>query len=229
LVYKLAPSILSANFSILGEQVDEACQAGADYIHFDVMDGHFVPNITMGPLIVRSIKPITEKYNVPIDVHLMIEKPERMIPAFAENGADKITVHIETCPHVHRTIQHIRELGLSPGITMNPGTSLSLIDEILPYVDLVLVMTVNPGFGNQDYISTMTAKIEKLTQMIEHLPGSKPEIEVDGGIEPDNVDVVLRAGASVIVAGSAIFSPKSSITNNVNEFRARMDACERIV
>lgn len=217
--YKLAPSILASDFSILGKQVEEACKAGANYIHFDVMDGHFVPNITIGPNVVKGIKPITKKYQVPIDVHLMIEKPEMMIPAFADAGADHITVHIETCPHIHRTIQQIREQGCSPGVTLNPGTSLRLIEEILPFVDLVLVMSVNPGFGNQEYIPTMTDKISRLSHMISKLKKNQPEIEVDGGIKLDNLELILGAGANVIVAGSAIFSSGGSITQNIHAFK----------
>ncbi|HIC89574.1 MAG TPA: ribulose-phosphate 3-epimerase, partial [Anaerolineae bacterium] len=150
---KIAPSILSADFSRLREQVREAEAAGADWIHVDVMDGHFVPNITIGPPVVRSLRPVT---SLPLDVHLMIEKPERYLKAFAQAGANVLTVHVETCPHLHRTIQQIKELGVRAGVTLNPATPLSALEEILPYVDLVLIMSVNPGFGGQSYIPSST-------------------------------------------------------------------------
>jgi ribulose-phosphate 3-epimerase len=214
--YKLAPSILSANFARLGEQVAEAEAAGADWLHIDVMDGHFVPNITIGPLVVRALRPITK---LPLDVHLMIEQPERYLADFAEAGADRITVHVETCPHLHRTIQQIRELGLKPGVTLNPATPLSSLEEILPEVDLVLVMSVNPGFGGQSYIPSSTVKIARLRKMLAAI-GSKAELEVDGGINQDTITEIVEAGASVLVIGSAIFNDRASVTKNIRQLRA---------
>ena len=217
---KIAPSILSSDFSRLGDQVGEAIAAGADYIHVDVMDGHFVPNMTVGPLIVKSIKPIAASAGVPLDVHLMIEKPERLIPEFAEAGADHLTVHVETCPHLHRTIQHIHEHGVAAGVTLNPATSLFTLEEILPYVEQVLIMSVNPGFGGQEYIPTSTAKIARLRRMLTDRHLSRVEIQVDGGVKPDNAAEVVRAGANVLIVGSAIFNSEASIATNINALRA---------
>jgi ribulose-phosphate 3-epimerase len=216
---KIAPSILSADFARLGDQVGEAVDAGAEYIHVDVMDGHFVPNLTIGPLVVKAIKPITSAAGVVLDVHLMIQQPDLLIPDFAEAGADILTVHIETCPHMHRTVQLIRELGVRPGVTLNPATPLGTLQEILPYVDQVLVMSVNPGFGNQAYIPTSTAKIAQLRQMLEQRGLNYVEVEVDGGIKADNAAEVVGAGATVLVAGSAIFNSQASIAANITSLR----------
>ncbi len=217
---KLAPSILSADFARLGEQVREAEAAGAEWLHVDVMDGHFVPNITIGPLIVAAIKPIT---SLPLDVHLMIENPERYLADFAKAGADIITVQVETCPHLHRTVQQIKELGIQAGVTLNPATSLDTLTEILPYVDLTLIMSVNPGFGGQSYIPTSTAKIMKLRKMLDDI-GSSAELEVDGGVKAENAAEVARAGATVLVAGSAVFNKKGSVAENIARIRASLEA-----
>jgi ribulose-phosphate 3-epimerase len=198
---KIAPSILSADFARLGEEIKAIEVAGADYVHVDVMDGHFVPNITIGPLVVEAIRPVT---SLPLDVHLMIENPDDYIPAFAEAGADIIVVHAEAVRHLHRTLQLIKSLGKKAGVSLNPATSLSSLDIILPELDLVLLMTVNPGFGGQSFINGSLEKIAELRQRIDHL-GMPIELEVDGGVKVDNIEQIAAAGADVFVAGSAVF------------------------
>lgn len=199
----IAPSILSADFSRLGEEVKAVDEAGADWIHVDVMDGRFVPNITIGPLIVKAIRPVTKK---PLDVHLMIVEPEKYVEEFAKAGADIISVHAEhnASPHLHRTLGQIRELDKQAGVVLNPSTPLELIEYVLPLCDLVLIMSVNPGFGGQSFIPEVVSKIRKLRQMCDER-GLDPWIEVDGGLKPDNTWKVLEAGANAIVAGSAVF------------------------
>ncbi len=212
---KIAPSILSADFARLGDHVQEAEAAGADWIHVDVMDGHFVPNITIGPLIVQALRPVTA---LPLDVHLMIEQPERYIADFARAGANCITVHVETCPHLHRTVQQIKELGVQAGVTLNPATPLEALSGILPDVDLVLIMSVNPGFGGQSYIPASTAKIARLRQMLDDL-GSSAELEVDGGVNTTTIRQVVEAGATVLVAGSAVFNQRATVAENISHLR----------
>jgi len=199
----VAPSILSADFSRLGEEVRAIDEAGADWVHVDVMDGRFVPNITIGPLIVKALRPVTQK---PLDVHLMIVEPEKYVEDFAEAGADIISVHAEhtASPHLHRTLSQIRELGKQAGVVLNPSTPLELIDYVLELCDLVLIMSVNPGFGGQKFIPGVLPKIRKLRQICDER-GLDPWIEVDGGLKPENTWQVLDAGANAIVAGSAVF------------------------
>ena len=216
---KIAPSILSADFASLGQQVQTALDAGVEYIHVDVMDGHFVPNMTVGPLIVEAVKPLTEAAGATLDVHLMISNPDRLVPAFASAGADILIVHVETCDHMHRTIQQIKELGVKAGVTLNPATPLNTLEEILPEVHQVLVMTVNPGFGGQSYIPASTDKISRLRHMLDGRGLSHVELEVDGGIKPNNAAEIVEAGATVLVVGSAIFNDQASIADNIFALR----------
>ncbi|MGC8779785.1 MAG: ribulose-phosphate 3-epimerase [Anaerolineae bacterium] len=223
---KIAPSILAADFAELGAAVRAAEAGGADYIHVDVMDGHFVPNITIGPPVVAALRRAT---TLPLDVHLMIEEPDRYLAVFAGAGASILTVHVETCPHLHRTIQAMRDLGVRPGVTLNPATSLESVREILPYVEQVLVMTVNPGFGGQSYIPTMTAKIARLAAMLDELGDDRPrpDIEVDGGIDRHTARQVVEAGATVLVAGTSVFQHPGGVAAGLRELRAAIAATQR--
>jgi ribulose-phosphate 3-epimerase len=212
---KIAPSILAADFACLTEAIRSAEAAGADYIHVDVMDGHFVPNITAGPPIVRSLRRATK---LPLDVHLMISDPMRYVPAFADAGADVLTVHVEGNPHLHRVLQQIRDLGVRPGVTLNPATPAAAIGEVLNDVDLVLVMTVNPGFGGQTFIEGTLHKIELVREMLDDA-GSGAELEVDGGIGPQTAERVVAAGATVLVAGTAIFGAQEGVAAAIEAIR----------
>ena len=198
---KIAPSILSADFSRLGEEVRAVEAAGADYIHIDVMDGRFVPNITIGPLVVDAVRKVT---SLPLDVHLMIEEPERYVEDFAKAGADIIVVHAEACRHLHRVVQQIKATGKRAGVSLNPATPLNLLDYVLEELDLVLLMTVNPGFGGQSFIEACLPKIKSLRSMLDSR-GCEAELEIDGGAKPSNVARIAHAGADVLVAGSAVF------------------------
>jgi ribulose-phosphate 3-epimerase len=197
----IAPSILSADGSKLGEEIIAVEKAGADWIHIDVMDGHFVPNITIGPSIISSLRKITK---LPFDVHLMIENPDRYIEAFSKAGADIITVHVEASNHLHRTVELIKSFGLQAGVSLNPATPLAQTEEIIHYIDLLLIMSVNPGFGGQQFIGTSLAKIARAKKMLEALP-HQPLLEVDGGANLKNIGNIAEAGADVIVAGAAVF------------------------
>jgi ribulose-phosphate 3-epimerase len=212
---KLAPSILSADFSRLGEQVAEVAKAGADYIHVDVMDGHFVPNITIGAPVVASLRSWTD---LPLDVHLMIERPEAHISQFAEAGADIITVHVEAAAHLHRLVEAIKCLGVKVGVSLNPATPLNSLDEVLPLLDLVLVMTVNPGFGGQTFIDSMMDKITRLRKVLDDRQ-LRAELEVDGGITTGIAPKVAKAGAEVLVAGAAIFGSKQGAGKALQEMK----------
>ncbi len=207
---KIAPSILSADFSRLGEQVREAEDGGADYIHVDVMDGHYVPNITLGPAITAAVRRST---SLPLDVHLMVEYPERYFTDFVSAGADILTIHAEVVPHLHRQVHAIKEAGARAGVSLNPSTPLVALEEVLSYVDLVLVMSVNPGFGGQSFIPTSVEKVRRLRKMIDER-GLQIELEIDGGIGPDTAPDVVDAGARVLVAGSAVYG-KGSVSENI--------------
>ena len=212
---KIAPSILAANFSKLADEVREVEQAGAELIHIDVMDGHFVPNITMGPIVVEALRPVT---NLPLDVHLMIENPDQYIESFAKAGADYITVHVETCPHLHRTIQLIRSFGVKPGVVLNPHTPIDTIQHVLEDIDMVLFMTVNPGFGGQKFIHSVVPKVKQLSTIIKE-KGLNIEIEIDGGINTETIVPCAEAGATIFVAGSAIYnqSDRSKALQEIKE------------
>jgi len=204
----LAPSLLSADFTRLGEEIRMLEEGGADWLHVDVMDGHFVPNISIGPPVVEAIRKVTD---LPLDCHLMISDPDRYLEAFAEAGAAVITVHVEAAIHLHRTIQTIRRLGVRPGVTLNPATPLSAIEEILPEVDLVLLMSVEPGFGGQSLIPSLFRRAERLRQMLSDAGNPDCLIEADGGIKLDNVCAVFNAGVDVIVSGSGIFGTEDPV------------------
>ncbi len=212
----IAPSILSADFRSLGADIAACEAAGADWIHVDVMDGHFVPNITLGPVIVEACRKAT---SLPLDVHLMIEKPEKMLAAFAKAGADRLTVHVETCPHLHRTLQQIRDLGVKPGVTLNPSTPAVALKEVLHMVDLVLVMTVNPGFGGQSFIESQLAKITEIRSMLDAV-NPNAWLEVDGGISERTLPEARSAGANAFVAGNAVFNHPKGIAAGVQALRS---------
>jgi ribulose-phosphate 3-epimerase len=221
---RIAPSILSADFARLADAVHAAEAAGADWIHVDVMDGHFVPNMTIGPPVVAALRRVTR---LPLDVHLMIEEPERLLDAFVAAGADLLTVHQEASVHLQRTVDRIRELGVRPGVSLNPATPLGTLTEILPYVDLVLIMSVNPGFGGQRFIPTSTGKIAALRRELDERDLGRIEIEVDGGIGPDTAPDVVAAGATVLVAGAAVFNADASVAHNIARLREAIAPVQR--
>ncbi|MCH8108927.1 MAG: ribulose-phosphate 3-epimerase [Chloroflexi bacterium] len=212
---KIAPSILSADFGRLGQQIAEAENGGADYIHVDIMDGHFVPNLTFGPLVVRAIRPWTK---LPLDVHMMIASPEQFIAEFVEAGADIITVHAEACAHLHRVVHQIKESGAKAGVAINPATPLSAVEEVLPDLDQVLVMTVNPGFGGQAFIGSVVDKIKRMRAILDER-GLSVDLEVDGGISTKTARTAAEAGARVLVAGSAVYNNQTSVADAIANLR----------
>jgi ribulose-phosphate 3-epimerase len=220
---KLAPSILSADFGRLAEEIVAAEAAGADWIHVDVMDGHFVPNITIGPMITEVVRRAT---TLPVDVHLMIERPERYLDAFAGAGASVLTVHQETCPHLHRTIERIRELGVRAGVSVNPSTPVDTLCEVMPFVDLVLVMSVNPGFGGQRYIPTSTDKIRRARYLLDRQGHAGADLQVDGGIDARTAVEAVGAGASCVVAGTAVFGHPEGVGAGIRALREALAAAE---
>jgi ribulose-phosphate 3-epimerase len=219
---KIAPSILSADFSRLGEQIAEATEGGADYIHVDIMDGQFVPNITIGPTVVQAIRRWTD---VPLDIHMMVVEPGRFIEQFADAGADIITVHAEACTHLHRIVQQIKEAGPKAGIALNPGTPISDVEEILPDLDQVLVMTVNPGFGGQAFIESMVDKIKRMRTALDQR-GLSADLEVDGGIRAKTANKVAQAGARVLVAGSAVFNKETTVADAIARIKKSIGGME---
>ncbi len=217
---KLAPSIYTADFARLGEQIREAEQAGVDWMHLDVMDGHFVPNITFGALVCAAVRRST---NLPCEAHLMVQDPDRFLADFQRAGMQRVIVHVEACPHLYATIQNIRKLGMQAGVALNPLTPLSAVEEALPLVDLVLVMTVEPGFGGQAYIPQSTQRVQRMRVMLDRL-GVSAELEVDGGISAETIRLVRDAGATIAVVGSAVYSPHHTVAEGVRRLREALAA-----
>lgn len=215
---KLAPSILTADWGHLATAIQAATTGGADVIHLDVMDGMFVPNITFGPVVVAAVRQAT---TLPLDIHLMIHEPGRYLLEFVQAGANSITVHVEACLHLHRTVQQIRDLGCQAGVALNPATSMESVREILPFVDLVLVMTVNPGFGNQQFIETSISKLHRLRQLMDEL-NPTADLQVDGGIKVENIAAVRQAGANNFVVGSAVYNAHKTVAENLAALRQRL-------
>jgi ribulose-phosphate 3-epimerase len=212
---KIAPSILTADFGHLAAAIEAAAGGGADYIHLDVMDGRFVPNITFGPKMVETVRALTE---LPLDVHLMIEDPDRYLADFVQAGANLLTVHAEACVHLHRTVQRITELGCHASVAINPATPVEMVREIAPFVDMILVMSVNPGFGSQRFIETSTSKLRRMRKLLNDL-NPLCDLEVDGGVDVNNIDDVVRAGANVVVTGSAVFNTRNTPEANIAALR----------
>jgi ribulose-phosphate 3-epimerase len=216
---QIAPSILAADFRRLGEQVSECLAAGIRRIHVDVMDGHFVPNITMGPLVVEALRPLAQQAGAVLEVHLMIEEPDRYLGDFSRAGATAMTVHFEACPHVHRTVHNIRALNAQPGVALNPATPLVLLDDILPEIDVALLMSVDPGFGGQKFIAATVDKVARLRDILVRRGLERVEIEVDGGVGEGNIAALARAGMTIAVAGTSVFNDRKSVTESIRVLR----------
>ena len=212
---QISPSILTADFGNLAAEIKAAEAGGADMIHLDVMDGAFVPNITFGPLLVRTVRRMTD---LPLDVHLMVEDPDRYLDVFVDAGANLLTVHVEATRHINRTLQHITALGCGAGVALNPGTAVESVREVIPFVDMVLVMSVNPGFGSQRFIETSTSKLRRMRQLLDQL-NPVCTLQVDGGVDARNIDDVVRSGADVIVVGSAVFNDRGTVADNIAKLR----------
>ncbi len=221
---QIAPSILAADFTRLGEQVTDALDAGVRRIHVDVMDGHFVPNISMGPLVVEALRPLAARYDAVLEVHLMIADPDRYLGTFARAGASAMTVHVEAAPHLHRTVQEIRALAAQPGVALNPATPLGALEEILPAIDVALIMSVNPGFGGQPFIPESIDKVARLRAMLTARALDRVEIEVDGGVSEHEIAALAQAGMTIAVAGSSIFNARRSVGESVRILRAACGA-----
>ena len=217
---QIAPSILAADFRRLGEQVTEALTAGIRRIHIDVMDGRFVPNISMGPLVVEALRPLAQQFDAVMEVHLMIEQPDRYLGEFSRAGATVMMVHLEACPHLHRTVHNIRELNAQPGVALNPATPIVLLDEILPDIDVALLMSVDPGFGGQKFIASTVDKVARLRAVLVKRGLERVEIEVDGGVGENNIAELARAGMTIAVAGTSVFNGRRSVTESVQVLRA---------
>jgi ribulose-phosphate 3-epimerase len=218
-VVQLAPSILAADFRRLGEQVSECLTAGVRRIHIDVMDGHFVPNITMGPLVVEALRPLAQQAGAVLEVHLMIEEPDRYLGDFSRAGASAMTVHFEACPQVHRTVHNIRALNAQPGVALNPATPLVLLDDILPEIDVALLMSVDPGFGGQKFIASTVDKVARLREILVRRGLERVEIEVDGGVGEGNIAELARVGMTIAVAGTSVFNDRKSVTESIRVLR----------
>ena len=217
---EIAPSILAADFRRLGDQVADALAAGVRRLHVDVMDGHFVPNLSMGPLVVAALRPLAERAGAVLEVHLMIAEPDRYLDAFSHAGATAMTVHVEVCPHLHRTVGAIRHLAAQPGVALNPATPVAALHEILPDVDVALVMSVDPGFGGQAFIPGTIDKVARLRAELVRRGLGHVEIEVDGGVEPENVRALADAGMTIAVAGTSVFDPRAPVAENLRTLRA---------
>ncbi len=225
----IAPSILAADFRRLGEQVSECLAAGIRRVHVDVMDGHFVPNISMGPLVVEALRPLAQNAGAVLEVHLMIDEPDRYLDEFSRAGATAMTVHFEACPHLHRTVHNIRELNAQPGVALNPATPLMMLDDILPDIDVALLMSVDPGFGGQKFIAATVNKVARLREMLVRRGLERVEIEVDGGVGEANIAELARAGMTIAVAGTSVFNGRKSVTESIRVLRtacAAVAPCE---